>query len=100
MHTESPQKLVLISPINAATPAESTYAPRLATLSGKRVGLLDNSKSNAGRLLDAVATILHAQYGCTDVVRHRKPSASKPAAPAAIEALANTCDLVLVGVGD
>jgi hypothetical protein len=33
-------------------------------------------------------------------VRQRKPSASKPATPEAIEELANTCDLVVVGVGD
>jgi hypothetical protein len=51
-------------------------------------------------MLDAVATILNAQYGFTDIVRHRKPSASKPAAPEAIDELAKTCDLVVVGVGD
>jgi hypothetical protein len=51
-------------------------------------------------MLDAVAAILDAQYGFSDIVRHRKPSASKPAAPEAIDDLANTCDLVIVGVGD
>jgi hypothetical protein len=91
---------VLISPVNEASVAESALAPRLSGLQGKRVGLLDNSKSNAGKMLDAVAAILNTRYGFTDIVRHRKPSASKPAAPEAINELTKTCDLVLVGVGD
>jgi hypothetical protein len=51
-------------------------------------------------MLDAVATVLNAQYGFTDIVHHRKPSASKPAAPESINEIAKTCDLVVVGVGD
>jgi hypothetical protein len=100
MPTESLPKVVLISPVNEATVAESAMAPRLSGLQGKRVGLLDNSKSKAGKMLDVVAAILSAWYGFTDIVRHRKPSASKPAAPEAIDELAATCDLVIVGVGD
>jgi len=50
--------------------------------------------------LDTVAAILNARYSFTNIVHHRKPSASKPAAPEAIEELATTCDLVIVGVGD
>jgi hypothetical protein len=100
MPMESLPKLVLVSPVNEATIAESSMAPRLSSLRGKRVGLLDNSKSKAGKMLDAVAAILNAEYGFADIVRQRKPSASKPATPEAIEELANTCDLVVVGVGD
>jgi hypothetical protein len=100
MPTDSLPKLILISPTNEATVAQSSMAPRLSSLRGKRVGLLDNSKSKAGKMLETVAAILNAQYGFTDIVRHRKPSASKPAAPEAIKELANTCDLVVVGVGD
>jgi hypothetical protein len=100
MPTDSLPKLVLISPVNEATVAESALAPRLSSLRGKRVGLLDNSKSKAGKMLDTVAAILNAQYGFSNIVRHRKPSASKPAAPEAITELATSCDLVVVGVGD
>jgi len=100
MPTDSVPKLVLISPVNEATVAESALAPRLSSLRGKRVGLLDNSKSKAATMLDAVAAILNARYSFTTIVHHRKPSASKPAAPEAIEELATTCDLVIVGVGD
>ena len=97
---ENVQKMVLINPVNEAQTAESTYAPRVTDLSRKRVGLLDNSKNKADQLLDAVAAILDAQYDFSDVVRRRKPSASKPVAPEVIEELGQTCDVVIVGVGD
>jgi predicted GTPase len=100
MPSEPIPKLVLVNPVNEAIQTDSTLAPRLAALDGKRVGLLDNSKSKAGQLLDAVAAILQAQHGFTALVRQRKPSASKPAAPEVIDEFAKTCDLVLVGVGD
>ena len=100
MGTENVQKLVLIKPVNEAIPEQSSYAPRPAGLQGKRVGLLDNSKNNAGQFLEMVATILNEQYGFTNIVRHRKPSASKPVAPEVIEAWTRICDLAIVGVGD
>jgi hypothetical protein len=100
MTTENLQKLVLVSPQSEPLLAASTLAPRLASLHGKRLGLLDNSKNRAAQLLDAVAAMLEVQYGCTSVMRHRKPSASKPAAPEVLAEFARACDLVLVGVGD
>ncbi len=98
--SETTQKLVLINPVNEALTEHSTYAPRPSGLAGKRVGLLDNSKNNAGRLLDMVATILDQQYGFSNIVRHRKPSASKPVAPEVVQEWTKICDLAIVGVGD
>ena len=100
MSTENIQKLVLIKPVNEVIPEQSSYAPRPAGLQGKRVGLLDNSKNNAGRFLEMVATLLNEQYGFSNIVWHRKPSASKPVAPEVIEEWTKTCDLAFVGVGD
>ncbi len=100
MTTANVHKLVLIKPVNEAIPEQSSYAPRPAGLEGKRVGLLDNSKNNAGRFLEMVAGILNEQYGFTNIVWHRKPSASKPVAPEVIEEWKKLCDLAIVGVGD
>jgi hypothetical protein len=100
MATENVQKLVLIKPVNEAIPEQSSYAPRPLGLAGKRLGLLDNSKNNAGRFLEIVTKILDEQYGFSTIVRHRKPSASKPVAPEVIEEWKKLCDLVIVGVGD
>ena len=100
MALENVQKLILIKPVNEAIPEQSSYAPRPKGLEGKRVGLIDNSKHNAGRFLEMVATILDAKYGFSSIVWHRKPSASKPVAPEVIEEWKKLCDLAIVGVGD
>ena len=100
MAVENVQKLVLIKPVNEAIPEQSSYAPRPVGLAGKRLGLLDNSKNNAGRFLEMVAKALDEQYGFSTIVRHRKPSASKPVAPEVIEEWTKLCDLAVVGVGD
>ena len=101
MSAENVQKLVLVSPVNAPTPTtDATFAARLTDLRGKRVGVVDNSKSRAGQFLEAVVAILDRQYGFSNIVRHCKPSASKPIAPEVITAFASSCDLVIAGVGD
>ena len=40
MSTDNVQKLVLIKPINEATPEQSSYAPRPVGLQGKRIELI------------------------------------------------------------
>jgi hypothetical protein len=73
-------------------------AERLTTLKGKRIGILDNSKANAGTLMLAVAKILQETYGAGEVVKRDKPVAGPPSAEA-LEALSQ-CDLALVGSAD
>ena len=73
-------------------------APRLASLAGKRIGILDNGKANAGTLMLAVARVLQDRYGAGDVVKREKPVAGPPV-PEVLEALSH-CDLALVGSAD
>jgi hypothetical protein len=73
-------------------------APRLTSLAGKRIGILDNSKANAGVLMLAVAKVLQERYGVGEVVKRDKPVAGPPS-PEALAALAE-CDLALVGSAD
>jgi hypothetical protein len=73
-------------------------APRLTSLAGKRIGILDNSKANAGVLMLAVANILKERYGVGEIVKRDKPVAGPPS-PEALAALAE-CDLALVGSAD
>ncbi len=73
-------------------------APRLASLAGKRVGILDNGKANAGTLMLAVAKILQERYGAGEIVKRDKGVAGPPS-PEILEALSK-CDLALVGSAD
>jgi hypothetical protein len=76
----------------------AALAPRLRGLAGTKVGILDNSKANAGTLMLAVAERLRERYGVTEVVHRQKPVAGPPR-PDVVDALAQ-CDFVLVGSAD
>ena len=73
-------------------------APRLASLHGKRAGILDNSKANAGTLMLAVVERLKERYGVRDVIKREKGIAGPPS-PSILADL-TTCDFVLVGSAD
>ena len=60
---------------SAAKPA-APRAPRLASLDGKRVGLLINTKQNARPFLDEVGRLLAGP-----VRRHRSPSGPRSTSP-------------------
>jgi hypothetical protein len=73
-------------------------APRLTSLAGKRAGILDNGKANAGTLMLAVTRILQERHGVAEVVKRNKPVAGPPA-PEILDALSQ-CDFTLVGSAD
>jgi hypothetical protein len=75
-------------------------APRVAALSGLRLGILDNTKWNAGRLLRKTAVRLGEEFGFAAVNHYRKESFAKPADPALIAAIAAANDIVLTAIGD
>jgi hypothetical protein len=75
-------------------------APRVATLEGLRLGILDNTKWNANRLLRKTAALLEAEHGVGTVGYYRKDSFSKPADPALIAEIAGANDIVLTAIGD
>ena len=77
---------------------KAQLAPRLASLHGKRAGILDNGKANAGTLMLAVTKILQERYGVTEVIKREKPVAGPPK-PEVLDALAQ-CDFALVGSAD
>ena len=75
-------------------------APRVAALDGLRLGILDNTKWNAGRLLRKTASCLGERHGFAAVNYYRKESFSKAADPALIAAIAADNDIVLTAIGD
>jgi hypothetical protein len=75
-------------------------APRVAGLAGLRLGVLDNTKWNAGRLLRKTAVRLGEEFGFAAVNHYRKESFAKTADPALIAAIAAANDIVLTAIGD
>lgn len=77
-----------------------TLAPRVAALGGLRLGVLDNTKWNAGRLLRKTAERLQQDGAFAAVNFYRKESFSKNADPALVAAIAAENDIVLTAIGD
>jgi hypothetical protein len=94
--------LILFDPTAPARPADegARASSVLSSLAGKVVGFIDNAKPNFGLLAGDIGELMKSQLGVARVVTHRKPSASVPARPEVIEALANECDVVITGSGD
>jgi hypothetical protein len=78
----------------------TALATRPGDLSGLRLGLLANTKRNAGDFVEEVAELLESQHGVRKVLVRTKPSIVHPAPPEMLEELRAECDVVVVGVGD
>ena len=75
-------------------------ARRVGTLEGLRVGILDNTKWNANKLLRAVRDQLQSEHQLTAVNYYRKESFSRFADPALIDRIRAQNDVVFTAIGD
>src|ERR1700741_5433615 len=75
-------------------------ASRAADLNGLRLGVLDNAKWNANRLLRKTVAKLQQEFSFAAVNYYRKESFSKDADPALIETIAANSDIALTAIGD
>ena len=91
---------LLVNPVTQPIIAPFDGAPRLASLAGTRLGIIDDSKRNADVLLVELAEVLRTRYEITEVRWHRKPSASRPTDPTALKELTEQVDSVIIAIGD
>jgi hypothetical protein len=75
-------------------------AARVAALAGLRLGILDNTKWNANRLLRKTVDRLGDDHSFAAVNYYRKESFSKYADPALLATIAVDNDIVLTAIGD
>jgi hypothetical protein len=90
----------LFDPTSKPVERQVEVARRPATLSGLRLGLVDNTKFNSDTLLRKLADRLHRRHGMTVSVTTRKRSPSHEIDEAGIRALRSQADLVVSGIGD
>ena len=85
-----------------AKPHEDTkpLARRPPDLRGTRIGILDNTKSNADVLMLRIAGLLGERDGAGEIVHQRKAHAAVGATEEMLDDLAARCDVVLLGSGD
>lgn len=77
-----------------------SYAPRPTSLSGLRVGLVENTKFNSDVILLKIAERLHDRYAMRLVHLDRKKSSGHSVSDEAMALFQRDADLVLAGVGD
>ena len=75
-------------------------AARVGGLGGLQLGVLDNTKWNANRLLHKTVAKLQEEFSFAAVNYYRKESFSKDADPTLIETIATNNDIVLTAIGD
>ena len=81
-----------------AAPLET--APRVKNLAGLRLGLLDNTKWNASKLLRGVRDRLAQKHAFSAVNYYRKESFALNASPELVAEIATNNDIVLTAIGD
>ena len=92
---------ILVNLLNETVHAAGKPAPRLDTLAGKVVGLLDISKPGGSIFLDRLERLLKERHGVKQVVRATKPTFTRPAPEDVIERLtAARCEAVIEALAD
>ena len=92
--------IAIVSPVAEDATERLAPAPRVPSLEGARVALIDNSKHNADRFLDTLATLLVRDHGVAKIERYRKVSASVPTPPEVLSRLLEASDAAVHGVAD
>jgi hypothetical protein len=89
---------VLLDPTHERSPAQRERLPRLASLAGVTLGLLDISKARGDVFLDRLAARL-ADAGA-EVRRYKKPTFTKPAPVDLRQQIAVECGAVIEALAD
>jgi len=80
-------KTILVNPLDETPRTRRQAAPRLATLEGAAIGLLDISKPGGRVFLDYLEREFKERYGVARIIRETKPTFTKPAPEETLEKL-------------
>ena len=92
--------ITIVHPAAEDVARQLALAPRLTSLRGARLAIIDNSKHNADAFLRTLETLLVRDYGVGGVERYRKASPSIPTPPEILARLAESCDALVHAVAD
>jgi hypothetical protein len=97
-HEKSP--ILVFDPRGFVDVTITQLAQRKTSLEGLRLGILDNSKWNANKLLRGASTALGKGIKFAAINYYVKESFSKDASPQLIEEITRENDIVLTAIGD
>ena len=91
----------ILDPTGASdTTADTSLAPRLTTLRGRTLGLVDNTKPNGAALLSELGSVLKQRYGVKEVLMYSKPYFGTPVEPTQTQRIFEECDFAITAIGD
>ncbi len=90
--------IILVNPCNERK-ATAAPAPRLKTVAGKTIVLLDISKPGGNVFLDRIESLLVKHHAVARVLRETKPTYTKPAPKQLLEKL-RSVDAVVEALAD
>lgn len=93
-------RVAAYDPRGRVSAEEKPTSPRIKGLEGLRLGILDNTKWNANKLLRQMRDELAGAHRFSAVNYYRKESFSRFAAPALLEQIVRENDIVLTAIGD
>ena len=91
---------LLLDPTSQVEQTKKDFAPRLETLAGKTIGLLDINKAKGEFFLDRLEEVLHEQYGVKEVLRRRKLTPGRTVPVDVKKELEEKCDAVIEALSD
>ncbi|MFT4580815.1 MAG: hypothetical protein ACI915_004597 [Gammaproteobacteria bacterium] len=89
---------VLLDPTAELDPAEREPLPKLKSLEGLTIGLLDISKSRGDIFLDRIDSLM--QQRGLKTLRFKKPTFTRAAPTELLQQMAQQCDVVVEGLAD
>jgi hypothetical protein len=91
----------LLDPTGESDLATDTQLrPRLRSLQGLRVALLENTKPNGAVLLQHVGRELQENYGVREVRMFRKGYFGTPVEESVVQQILHSSDFAVAGIGD
>ena len=91
---------IILDPIAPSGTGAQRPWKAIASLHGKVVAFIDNSKPNFNHLAADLGELLIKHHGVARVIHHRKRAASVPALDSVYADIEANVDLVITGSGD
>lgn len=90
----------IYDPRGSVAAQQRSVSERIGDVKGLRLGVLDNTKWNANKLLRALRDELQSAHGLAPAGYYRKESFSRFAEPQLLDEIKAHSDLVVTAIGD
>ena len=78
---------------------DHSLVPRLDTLEGRVIGILDNGQANSTPMFRELAVLLEERYNPSEVLLRTKPTHMQGVPKVILDELKDRCDAIITGLG-